>query len=103
MQLVQLLKIELDRGIQDARRALKSADASPVREECSRRATRAYAKATRLLHLVVDISEDERSRVESRMDHLQRMLEAIRSTLPSTEDEIATLAPAVWEARSCPE
>ena len=106
MQLVQLIKIELDLGIQDARQALKSADTWPVREECSRRATRAYARATRLLPLVVKISEDERSRVESRLEHLQRMLEAlsaIRSTLTPTEDEIATLARAVWEARGCPE
>jgi hypothetical protein len=106
MQLVQLIKIELDLGIQDARQALKCADTWPVREACSRRANRAYAKATRLLPLVVEISEDERSRVESRLEHLQRMLEAlsaIGSTLTPTEDEIATLARAVWEARGCPE
>ena len=106
MQLVQLIKIELDLGILEARQALKSADTWPVREECSRRANRAYARATRLLPLVVEITEDERSRVESRLEHLQRMLQAlsaIRSTLTPTEDEIATLARAVWEARGCPE
>jgi len=106
MQLVHLINIELNLAIQEARQALKSADTWPVREECSRRATRAYARATRLLSLVVKISEDERSRVESRLEHLQRMLEAlsaIRSTLTPTEDEIATLARAVWEARGCPE
>ena len=108
MQLVQLINIELDLGIQDARQALKSADTWPVREECSRRANRAYARAARLLPLVVEITEDERSGVESRLEHLQRMLEAlsaIRSTSTSTpaEDEIATLAHAVWVARGSPE
>ena len=106
MQLVHLIKVELNLGIQEARQALKSADARPVREECSRRANRAYARATRLLPLVVEITEDERSTVESRLEHLQRMLEAlsaIRSTPTPAEDEIATLARAVWEARGSPE
>ena len=49
MQLIQLINIELDLGIQDARQALKSADTWPVREECSQRANRTYARATRLL------------------------------------------------------
>ena len=106
MQLVQLINIELDLGIRDARQALKSADTWPVREECSRRAIRAYSSATRLLPLVVEITEDERGRVESRLHHLQRMLEAlsaIRSTSTPAEDEIASLARAVWEARGSPE
>ena len=105
-QLVQLINIELDLGIQEARKALKSADTWPVREECSRRANRAYARSTHLLPLVVEITGDERSRLESRLKHLQRMLEAlsaIHCTLAPTEDEIATLARAVWEARGCPE
>ena len=106
MQLVKLINIELDLGIQDARQALRSADTWPAREECSRRANRAYARAVRLLPLGVEIAEDERSRVESRLEHLQRMLEAlsaIRSTPTPAEDEIATLARAVWEARGSPE
>lgn len=106
MQLVQLINIELDLGVQDARQALKSADTRPVREECSRRANRAYARATRLLPLVVEMTENERTRVESRLEHLQRMLaalSAIRSTSTPAEDEIATLARAVWEARGSPE
>lgn len=103
MQLVQLINIELDRGIQDARQPLKSADTWPVREECNRRAGRAYARATRLLPLVVEITEDERNKVESRLEHLLRMLEAlsaIRPTPTPAEDEIATLA---REARGSPQ
>jgi|SRR5690242_12080929 Protein of unknown function (DUF2934) len=108
MQLVHLINIELNLAIQEARQALKSSGTWPVREGCTCRANRAYARAARLLPLVVEITEDERSGMESRLEHLQRMLEAlsaIRSTSPSTaaEDEIATLAQAVWEARSSPE
>jgi Protein of unknown function (DUF2934) len=106
MQLIHVIKAELNLGIQEARQALKSADTRPVREECNRRAGRAYARAARLLPLVVEITEDERSRVESRLEYLQRMLEAlsaIRSTSTPAEDEIATLARAVWEARGSPE
>jgi len=106
IQLVQLITIELDLGIQDARQALKSADKRPVREECTRQAGKAHARATRLLPLVVEITEDERSGVESRLKRLERMLgalSAIRSTSTPAEDEIATLARAVWEARGSPE
>jgi Protein of unknown function (DUF2934) len=55
---------------------------------------------------VAEITEDERSRVESRLEYLQGMLEAlsaIGSTPNPAEDEIATLARAVWEARGCPD
>lgn len=106
MQLIHLIKTELNLGIQEARQALKSADTWPVREDCSRRAYGAYALAARLLPLVVEITEDERSRLESRLEHLQRMLaalSAIRSTSTPAEDEIATLAHAVREARGSPE
>jgi HAMP domain-containing protein len=106
IQLVQLINTELDLGIRDAHHALKSADNWAIAEECHRRADRAYAKASRLIPLVAEITEDERSRVESRLEHLQRMLEAlsaIGSTPAPAEDEIAALARAVWEARGCPE
>ena len=106
MQLVRLIKAEMDWGIQEARQALRSADTRHVREECNRRANRAYARVARLLPLVVEITEDERSRMESRLNCLQRMLEGlstIRSTPTPDENEISTLARAVWEARGCPE
>ena len=106
MQLIRLINAEMDLGIQEARQALKYADTRPVREDCNRRANRAYAKVARLLPLVVAIAKDERSRMESRLERLRRMLEVL-STIGSTptpaENEIATLARAVWEARGCPE
>jgi len=105
-QLVQLINAELDLGIHDARQALNSADTWAVAEEWHGRATRAYAKVARLLPLVVEITDEERRRVESRLVRLQGMLEAL-STIGSTptpaENEIAALARAVWEARGCPE
>ena len=106
IQLVQLIKAELKLGIQDAHLALESADTWPVREECSRRANRAYAKATRLISLIAEITEDERSRMKARLEHLQRMIEAlsaIGSTPAPAEDQISALARAVWEARGCQE
>ncbi len=106
MQLVQLINAELDLGIRDARQALNSADTWAVAEEWHGRATRAYANASRLIPVVFEISEDEQSRVESRLELLQAMLEvlsSIGSTPTPAEDEITALARAVWEARGCQE
>jgi hypothetical protein len=106
IQLIQLINAELDLGIRDARQALKSADLWAAAEECYRRANRAHAKAARLIPVVAEITDDERSRVESKLDHLLGMLEAlsaIGSTPTPAENEIAALARAVWEARGCPE
>ena len=102
--LVRLLNAELDLGIREARQALKSVDTWAVVEECNRRANRAYAMVSRLIPLVAQITENERSQVEARLDRLRKMLEAlsaIGSTRTPDEDEIAFLARAVWEARGC--
>ena len=106
MQLVRLINAELDLGIRDARQALKSVDTRAIVEECHRRAKRACVTAVRLIPLVAEITEDEQNRVESKLNRLQRMLEAlapIGSKPTPAEDEIAALARAVWEARGCPE
>jgi HAMP domain-containing protein len=106
MQLVQLINAELDLGIRDARQGLKSIDTRAIVEGCHRRAKRASVRVARLIPLVAEITEDERNRVESKLNRLQRMLEAlttIGSTPTPAEDEIAALARAVWEARGCPE
>jgi len=106
MQLIRLINVELDLGIRDARQALKSVDTRVIVEECHRRAKRACVKAARLIPLVGEITEDERNRVESKLNRLQRMLEALAavgSKPTPAEDEIAALARAVWEARGCPE
>ena len=105
-QLIQLVNSELDHGIRDARQALKSADTLAVAEECRRRANTRHAQAARLIRLVTEIAEDERSRLESKLDCLARLLESlspIGSTPSPAEEEIAALARAVWEARGCPE
>jgi hypothetical protein len=105
-QLVQLINNELERGVRDARRALSSADTWAVAEESYLRAKAAYAEASLLILLIAVIPEDERTRVESRLEHLKGMLEAlspIGSTPIPAENEIAALARALWEARGCPE
>jgi len=106
IQLVQLINAELDLGIRDARQALKSVDSRAIVEECHRRAKAACVKATRMIPLIAEITEDERHSVESKLNRIQRMLEAlaaIGSKPAPAEDEIAALARAVWEARGCPE
>ena len=106
VQLVRLINTELDLAIRDARQALKSVDTFAVAEECNRRANKAYTTVSRLIPLVVEITEDERRSVASRVEQLQRMLEAlsaIGSTPTPAEDEIGALAHAVWEAKGCPE
>ena len=106
-QRVQLINNELDQGARDARQALKSADTWAATEACHLRAKRAYAEVSLLIPLVVtEITEDERSRAEKGLKHLQGMLEAlsaIGSTTTPTEGEIAALARTLWEARGCPE
>jgi len=102
MQLVQLINIQLDLGIQDARQALKSVDTWTVAKDYHRRANRAYAAVTRLIPLVVEFTKNERSEVESRLEYLRGKLEAlsaIGSTHTPTENEIFALARAVWVAR----
>jgi len=103
-QLVHLIDAELDRGIRDARQALKSADRWAVAERCRHRANKAYATIVCLIPLVAEIPEY--GSMEPRLAQLQGMLEslsAIGSTPNPGEDEIASLARAVWEARGCPE
>jgi hypothetical protein len=101
-QLVQLIQNELERGIRSAQQALQS----DVAGEWYLRANRAYAEASRLIPLAVEMADDQRNRVESRLDHLRGMLEALAafgSTPSPAEDEIAALARAFWHARGCPE
>jgi hypothetical protein len=105
-ELVRLINNELDHGIRDARQALKSADTWAAAEDCYLRAKRAYAEVSLLISLVAEITEDERSRAETRLEYLHEMLEAlsaIGSTPTPTEEEIAALARTLWEARGCPE
>jgi hypothetical protein len=87
-QLVRLINNELERGIRDARQALRSADTWAVAKTCYLRAKRAYAEASRLIPLIVEITEGELCRVESRLEDLQGMLEglsAIGSTMTPAE------------------
>jgi hypothetical protein len=103
-QLIQIIHHGLDLGILHARQALRS-DTWVVAAECCHRAKTSYVYMSRLVPLVDFATEDRRS-VESRLEYLKGMLEslsAIGLTPSPTEDEIAVLARAVWEARGCPE
>ena len=123
-QLVQIIQNGLDLGNRNASRALSAQDAAAssqvsetlprrplcagleVAEKCRHRAKTAYSQVSRLLPLVVEFTADERRRVESRLDHLKRLLDslsAIGSTPTPTEDEIAALARSLWEARGRPQ
>jgi hypothetical protein len=104
-QLYRIVTTELDLAIRDGRHALKSADTWAVAEACYRRANRAHAEVVRLIPLIVEMTNDERSRVESKVERLKRMLaavSAIGSTPTPAENEIAAFARAVWEAKGCP-
>ena len=87
LQLVQVINAELSLGIRYAHQALKSADMWAIAEECNHRAKRAYTKLSRLIPVVSEITEDERSRVESRLEYLHGMLEAL-SAIGSTPSPI---------------
>ena len=105
-ELVQIIDNGLDLGIRHARQALKSADTWDAAETCCLRAKTSYVQVASLLGLVVGITAEERRRVESRLEHLRRMLEslsAIGATPIPTEVQIAALARSVWEARGCPQ
>ncbi len=105
-ELVQIIDNGLNLGIRHATQALSSADTWEVAERCRGRAQTSYVQVSPLLPLVVEITADERRRVESRLDHLKALLDslsAIGSTPTPTEDQIAALARSLWEARGRPQ
>jgi hypothetical protein len=105
-QLIRLVHNELYKGIRAACEALKSADDLVATNAHRRTAKSAHSEAAHLMSFLGATSWDERSAVESKLDRLQEMLEplsAIGSTPVPTEDNIAALARALWEARGCPE
>ena len=88
VQLIQLINSELDRGIRCARQALSSTGTKTVAEEWNQRAIRAYAEAARLIPLAAEIAENELRQLETKLAHLETMLQ----TLQSAQDEIGILA-----------
>jgi Protein of unknown function (DUF2934) len=104
-QLIQLVNDALTRGIREAHHALKSAEACDFAEDHRRRAKRAYAEAARFIPLITEIPELERNLIEAQLAHLREMLDGlwVLGHLSPTEDNIPTLARALWNARDCPE
>jgi hypothetical protein len=103
-QLIRLANTELDLRIHDAYQALRCAENWASAERHYLLAEREYTQAARLVRLADDIGDDEVKTVESRLDHLREMLNAL-SAIGSTpkEDEISALARALWKARGCPQ
>jgi hypothetical protein len=105
-QLLRLVSEAISLGIRQASQALVAADARAFTEGPYLRAQRAYAEASRLMHLTGEIPEHERRRWEGKLEQLQEMLEGLSilsSTRPPARDGIPTLARALWEARGRPE
>jgi Protein of unknown function (DUF2934) len=103
IQLVRLVNNQLERGIREARQALRSADAWDFAEDHYLKAKRAFAEAARWIPLVDEIPEGERGRLEARLDHLREMLRGLSVLGSPTGDGIRALARALWKARDCPE
>src|ERR1019366_8057822 len=73
------INIELDHGIRDARLGVQSAGTWAIADECNHRAKTAHFRAAQLLRHVA-LTEDERSSVESRLEHLQGLIGALSAT-----------------------
>jgi len=105
-QLLQLLNNELDGGLGAACETLGSADDPAFTKERYVKAKRAYTEVLRLMRVAYEITEDERNRLESRLNRLRRILEGLaglRSMITPGEKDIAALARVLWEARGCPQ
>jgi Protein of unknown function (DUF2934) len=104
-QLTELVNDALTLGIREAGQALRAAEAWTFGEGPHLRAKRAYTGASRLIPLIDEIPDHERKRLEAQRAHLRDMLDGllVLGHPASTEDNIPTLAPALWNARDCPE
>ena len=105
-QLVQIVINELDLGLGAALEALRSADEPALIKQEYVRARRAYTEASRLICMIYELTENERSRLELRRERLGRILEglsALGSLYTAGDNEVAALARALWQARGCPE
>jgi hypothetical protein len=103
-ELIQLANHQLDFGFRAALEALNSADNSATADGYLR-AREVCASVSRLILLLSENGADERQRMQSRLEHLQVMVEALSAigSIPvPTEEEIGRLARAMWEARGRP-
>jgi len=89
-QLIQLINNELDRGIRDARQALRSAETRTFADELYNRAQKAYDEVSQLIPLTAEMSEDERIGAKSRLENLRRILERVLE--PQTDSNAVCLA-----------
>jgi len=109
-QLIRLVNHELDFGICYALEALRLFDGSAAARQRYASAQYACTNSQRLLRLAGEIPANDRIGLESKLAHLRGLLDLV-SDRPSApipprepnEENISTLAHALWEARGCPE
>lgn len=104
-QLLQVVTNALALGLREARHALKAADTWALAEGHYRRAKKLHTEASCLIPLTGEIPDEERHRLEARLEHLREMLEGL-SVLgypAPAEESVSALARALWKARDCPE
>jgi DUF2934 family protein len=112
-ELLLLIESSIEFGLRCACTALNpSDDFTSARRNCQM-ARRACDEAVRLLFLLGEDNQDERCRLEPRLESLQEMVQsmsfisstttAIGSPTTASEEAIAGLARALWKARNCPE
>lgn len=100
-QLASLISSYLDQGICQAHTALKAAGLKSARDQYFQ-ARCAYGRVARLMPLVSEIREDHRRSIQTRLDRLRGMLDALSSigvAAVPTENQVSLLAHAMWEAR----
>ena len=75
-QLLQVVNSTLDRGVREVSHAIRSGDNRAVAGDHHLRAKTAYAEAARLVPLIRQMVGEEPSGVETKLEHLKKMLEA---------------------------
>ena len=105
-ELLYLVRKDLDLGLNTACRALMLADGGISVSESYAKTKRSYAKASRWLGLIDEITAQERAELELNLNRLAAILKGL-AVLSSAEtpgqNDIAALALAFWHARGCPE
>lgn len=105
VELGQLIHHELGLGLREARQAL-SVETRTAAEAHFIIAQHAHATASHLIALVRECADADEVENEARLRQLREMLDglAVITAMPTpTDDNIASLARALWDARGRPE
>jgi hypothetical protein len=105
-ELMWLVNTTLDLGIREAQQALASSGDWKSAEDHYLRAKKACFEAVRVVPLLREVEDEERSGAEKKEESLREMvgvLSAVGSMPDPTEDQIAALARALWKLKGCPQ